>query len=318
MELTCFSKPAGSHELSLSDIRAQWPQETIFASTLCQRALEDTGEGPGPVTHTQKGWIIQPYNVDPKTFVEDLNTLMDKSDEVILAGLRDAAVVLSPSGQSVATYNEVRVIRSWRGPHHPGDILIFGVPVGSLPCEPSSPGIFTRRFDVQGPYFAKPDVYVLFLRQAKPTAIQVLQDWRGQFPEAKPADFVFPSERYGALPDPVTGRVSDNPVPYSTDPSTPIKSWKVSWTAARKLAGVSCRWHDARHSFVSLLTEGQASDATIMALAGHLSRKMMERYSYTRLEAKRSAISAIDSVIAGEKSTQFPPQCEDAETSITQ
>jgi hypothetical protein len=140
-----------SRELSLSDIKSQWPQETIFASALCQRALEDTGEGPGPVTHTQKAWIIQPYNVDPKTFVQDLTTLMEKSDEVILVGVNAAAVVLSPSGKSVATYNEVGVIRSWKGPHHAGDALIVGVPFGSLPCEPSSPGIFTRRFDVRGP-----------------------------------------------------------------------------------------------------------------------------------------------------------------------
>jgi hypothetical protein len=39
-----------------------------------------------------------------------------------------------------------------------------------------------------------------------------------------------------------------------------------------------------RHTFVSRLAESQASDATIMALAGHLSRKMMERYSHTRME----------------------------------
>jgi hypothetical protein len=175
------ARSQNARELSLSDIRAQWPQETIFASSLCQRALEDTGEGPGPFTHTQKGWIIEPYNVSPKTFVEDLTTLMEKSDEVILAGVRDAAVVLSPSGQSVATYNEVRVIRSWKGPHHPGETLIFGVPVGSLPCEPSSPGIFTRRFDVSGPYFAKPNVYVLFLRQSKGNETKLVQ---GLFPAA--------------------------------------------------------------------------------------------------------------------------------------
>src|SRR6266567_1110319 len=162
---------SASRELSLSDIRAQWPQETIFASALCQRALEDPGEG----------WIIQPYNVDPKTLVQDLNTLMEKSDEVILAGVFDGAVVLSPSGESVTTYNEVRVIRSWKGPHHAGDALIFGVPVGSLPCEPSSPGIFTRRFDVRGPYIERSNVYVLFLRQSKGNETKLVQ---GLFPAA--------------------------------------------------------------------------------------------------------------------------------------
>jgi len=56
---------------------------------------------------------IQHYNVDPKAFVPDLNTLMEKSDEVVLAGLDgNGAVLLSPSGKRVATYNEVRVIRS--------------------------------------------------------------------------------------------------------------------------------------------------------------------------------------------------------------
>jgi hypothetical protein len=49
-----------------------------------------------------------------------------------------------------------------------------------------------------------------------------------------------------------------------------------------------------RHTFVSKMAEGQASDATIMGLAGHLSRKMMEKYSHTGNEAKRMAISALD------------------------
>jgi len=42
------------------------------------------------------------------------------------------------------------------------------------------------------------------------------------------------------------------------------------------------------------MAEGQASDSTIMALAGQLSRKMMERYSHTRTERKREAIAVLD------------------------
>ena len=78
----------------------------------------------------------------------------------------------------------------------------------------------------------------------------------------------------------------------------------------RTEAKVDCRWHDLRHSFVSTLTESQASDATIMALAGHLSRKMMERYSHTRNEAKRAAISVFDSRSEKEAPPQIPPQRE--------
>jgi integrase len=57
---------------------------------------------------------------------------------------------------------------------------------------------------------------------------------------------------------------------------------------------VDCRWHDLRHSFISNLAESQASDATIMSLAGHLSRKMLERYSHVRNAAKLRAIAVLD------------------------
>ncbi len=125
------------------------------------------------------------------------------------------------------------------------------------------------------------------------TAFRCLQDWRSNFPDAIPAHYVFPSERYGL--DGEGGYTDGKVVPYSIRPDVAISSWKVAWTAARKKASVACRWHDLRHTFVSKMAEGQASDATIMALAGHLSRKMLERYSHVRNEAKRIAISALDS-----------------------
>lgn len=66
--------------------------------------------------------------------------------------------------------------------------------------------------------------------------------------------------------------------------------WKAAWESARKAANVSCRFHDLRHTFISRLAESQASDSTVMALAGHVSRAMMERYSHIRMEAKRRAV----------------------------
>jgi integrase len=125
------------------------------------------------------------------------------------------------------------------------------------------------------------------------TAYQCFIAWRGNFPEAQPNHFLFPSERYGL--DGEDGSLHGIAVPYSVRPDVAIGSWKTAWTAARTKAGVKCRWHDLRHTFVSTVAEGLASDATIMALAGHLSRKMMERYSHVRNEAKRVAISALDS-----------------------
>lgn len=154
-----------SRELSLSDIRAEWPQETLFASNLCQRVLEDP----------DRREITRPYDADPKTFVQDLNDLKEKSDEIVLVGVHDGAVVLSPSRESVTTYIKARVIRSWKGSHHVGDVLVFGVPAGTLACEPSSSEGFTRRFEVTGPYIARHNLYVLFLRQSQGPETKLVQ-----------------------------------------------------------------------------------------------------------------------------------------------
>ena len=131
------------------------------------------------------------------------------------------------------------------------------------------------------------------------TATRCLIEWRREFPEVEPEHFVFPSERYGL--DGERGHKNGAAVPYQINPSKAISSWKVSWTAAREKAKVKCRWHDMRHTFVSRMAEGHASDATIMALAGHVSRKMMERYSHVRGEAKRSAVAMLDKPRAEKK-----------------
>jgi integrase len=152
------------------------------------------------------------------------------------------------------------------------------------------------------------------------TAARTLVEWRREFPDAQPEHFVFPSERYGLEGD--KGRTLGRVVPYDIDPKKPIGSWKVSWTKARELAKVSCRWHDMRHKFVSKMAEGLASDATIMALAGHLSRRMMERYSHVRGEAKRQAIAVFDGDVRkpavgsrGKKSPHKSPHSAKSQTS---
>jgi integrase len=120
------------------------------------------------------------------------------------------------------------------------------------------------------------------------TGLRCVQEWRSQWPEAKPEHYVFPSEKYGFAGE--AGYLHGAVVPYNVRPDVPIGSWKVAWQSAKQAAGVQCRWHDLRHTFVSRIAEGQVSDATIMALAGHLSVKMKEKYSHTRTEAKRQAV----------------------------
>ena len=78
------------------------------------------------------------------------------------------------------------------------------------------------------------------------------------------------------------------------DPTTPQKSWRSAWRSLRKAAGISAlRFHDLRHHAITELAESQASDATIMAIAGHVSRQMLEHYSHVRLDLKRKALDGL-------------------------
>jgi integrase len=85
---------------------------------------------------------------------------------------------------------------------------------------------------------------------------------------------------------------------YAIDRSKPIGSWKTAWRTALKQAGLERRIHDWRHHVITLLAETQTSDATIRALSGHLSRKMLEHYSTIRDQAKRQAVELLDSLHA--------------------
>lgn len=107
-------------------------------------------------------------------------------------------------------------------------------------------------------------------------ALKVLVEWQSKFPVAKPEDYVFPQCEHNQI-----------------EPARPTKGWRTAWENALKRSGFHCRFHDLRHTAISKLAEGQASDQTIMAIAGHVSRKMLERYSHIRMEAKRRAVDAL-------------------------
>ena len=62
------------------------------------------------------------------------------------------------------------------------------------------------------------------------------------------------------------------------------------------------RFHDLRHHVVTELAESQASDRTIMSIAGHVSQRMLAHYSHVRIEAKRKAL---DVLAAGTKSEGY-------------
>lgn len=54
-----------------------------------------------------------------------------------------------------------------------------------------------------------------------------------------------------------------------------------------------CRFHDLRHTALTKMAEAGVPERVMMALAGHLSRAMLERYSHVRMKAKREAVETM-------------------------
>jgi integrase len=119
-------------------------------------------------------------------------------------------------------------------------------------------------------------------------AYAALIKWAGRFPESKAEHYVFPACESAGIE-------RTHPTDERIDPSQPIKSWRTAWRAALRRAGLQIRFHDLRHTCITKLAENPATDETIMSIAGHLSRRMLEHYSHIRMAAKRAALDAIAS-----------------------
>lgn len=81
--------------------------------------------------------------------------------------------------------------------------------------------------------------------------------------------------------------------PIPTDTTRPTSTMKTAWGNVRKAASVDCRFHDLRHTVATKMAEAGVSESTMLALMGHVSRAMLERYSHIRMAAKRSAVDVL-------------------------
>jgi integrase len=108
-------------------------------------------------------------------------------------------------------------------------------------------------------------------------AIRELRERAQSFNGTEPEHFLFPACEHERI-----------------DPTRPMKSWRSAWRQITKAAGIpGLMFHDLRHHAITELAESQASDQTIMSVAGHVSQRMLARYSHVRMEAKRQALDAL-------------------------
>jgi len=152
-------------------------------------------------------------------------------------------------------------------------------------------------------------------------ALEVLEEWKEQFPNALPTHAVFPREKYGLIGEKGKKPSESKVAQYKTFPNTPVTTFATAWRTAKKKADetlrnarkltveqwkvsgenngiINLRWHDLRHSSVSRIAAAGTTDQTLQAIAGWMSPKMIKKYSHVRAQAMRKAVSVFDNLAA--------------------
>ena len=111
------------------------------------------------------------------------------------------------------------------------------------------------------------------------------------------------TKRFGELRQSTT--CSRSASPHPTIPGRPITDVTGAWKALRKAAGVQCRLHDLRHTAATKMAEAGVPESTMLALMGHMSRAMLERYSHIRMAAKREAVEVVELATAEAKAERI-------------
>ena len=103
------------------------------------------------------------------------------------------------------------------------------------------------------------------------------------------------------------------------DPTRPVTSLKWAWEGVRKVAKVNCRLRDWRHTFCTKLAEAGIPESTMLDIMGHMSAKMLRRYSHIRAKARRAAIVAIEAKDLGGVPQESPKVTKQypAESNVT-
>ena len=81
------------------------------------------------------------------------------------------------------------------------------------------------------------------------------------------------------------------------DPDRPPSRWflRNSWNKLRLATGFTeLNPHDLRHNCITRLLENDVNENTVIAIAGHVNKKMMEYYAHHRRRVKYAAVMAIE------------------------
>jgi integrase len=89
------------------------------------------------------------------------------------------------------------------------------------------------------------------------------------------------------------------------DPTRSVKTWRTAWRSLRKTAGLpNFRFHDLRHTTITLMAIKNVPIPSIMAVAGHLSPEMTRHYTHVSDQAKAAAVAKLGVFRSEEKSVE--------------
>jgi integrase len=94
--------------------------------------------------------------------------------------------------------------------------------------------------------------------------------------------------------------------PSPSDPTRHLTDATTAWDTVRREAGVSCRFHDLRHTVCTKMAQAGIPEAAMLNVMGHLSRAMLMRYSHINMAAKRAAVAVL-ALPEGFQTPKLPP-----------
>lgn len=133
-------------------------------------------------------------------------------------------------------------------------------------------------------------VRLVELNQAATEAVSRLYVRAQTLGASEPRHFLLPADlsRHTKSSDPLKGG-------RGFDPTRHQSSWRTAWRKLRKAADLGgIRFHDLRHSFISLMAERGVPLPIVQSMVGHMSAKMTRHYTHVSSHAARQAVELLD------------------------
>ena len=128
------------------------------------------------------------------------------------------------------------------------------------------------------------------LNQAATEAVSKLYVRAQTLGASTPDHFLWPTDlsRHTKDCDPLKGGIGFDPTKHQT-------SWRSAWRSLRKAAGLDdIRFHDLRHTFISLMAEHGVPLPVVQGMVGHMSAKVTRHYTHISSQAARQAVELLD------------------------